>query len=134
VDADAAHARTHLCLGLCSAAIGSTRYGALWRGDEGTNLDAAGVSKSATLWAAERTVTAVGADNMAWDVPDERDPESGSTLFSHVFLLPQKGIYIIDNLNLEELARDRHWVFAFLAVPLKLEGATGSPVRPLALV
>jgi kynurenine formamidase len=94
---------------LCSAAIGSTRYGALWRGDEGTNLDAAGVSKSATLWAAERTVTAVGADNMAWDVPDERDPESGSTLFSHVFLLPQKGIYIIDNLNLEELARDRHW-------------------------
>jgi len=31
-------------------------------------------------------------------------------------------------------ARDRHWVFAFLAVLLKLEGATGSPVRPLALV
>jgi len=86
------------------------------------------------MCAAERTVTAVGADNMAWDVPDERDPESGSTLFGHVYVLPQKGIYIIENLNLEELARDRRWVFAFLAVPLKLEGATGSPVRPLALV
>jgi len=49
-------------------------------------------------------------------------------------LLPQKGIYIIENLSLEELARDRRWVFAFLAVPLKLEGATGSPVRPLAQV
>jgi len=111
-----------------------TGYGALWSGDEPTYLDAAGVSKAGTLWAAERMVAAVGADNMAWDVPDERDPETGSTLFAHLYLLPQKGIYIIENLNLEELARDRRWVFAFLAAPLKLEGATGSPVRPLALV
>jgi kynurenine formamidase len=111
-----------------------TGYGALWRGDEQVYLDAAGVSKSGTLWAADRGVAAVGADNMAWDVPDERDPESGSTLFAHLYLLPQKGVYIIENLNLEELARDGRWVFAFLAVPLKLEGATGSPVRPLALV
>jgi kynurenine formamidase len=111
-----------------------TGYGALWRGDEATYLDAAGVSRSGTLWAAERNVTAVGADNMAWDLPGERDPGSGSTLFAHAYLLPQKGIYIIENLNLEELARDRVWFFAFLAVPLKLEGATGSPVRPLALV
>jgi kynurenine formamidase len=111
-----------------------TGYGALWRGDEQVYLDAAGVSKSGTLWAAERGVAAVGADNMAWDVPDERDPESGSTLFAHVYLLPQKGVYIIENLNLEELARDRRWVFAFVGVPLKLEGATGSPIRPLALV
>jgi kynurenine formamidase len=111
-----------------------TGYGALWRGDEATYLEAAGVSKSGTLWAAERQVVAVGADNMAWDVPDERDPDSGSTLFAHLYLLPQKGIYLIENLNLEELARDRRWIFAFLAMPLKLEGATGSPVRPLALV
>jgi kynurenine formamidase len=111
-----------------------TGYGALWRGDERLYLDAAGVSKSGTLWAADHHVVAVGADNMAWDVPDERDPETGATLFAHAYLLPHKGIYIIENLNLEELARDRRWVFAFVALPLKLEGATGSPVRPLALV
>jgi kynurenine formamidase len=111
-----------------------TGYGALWRGDEQAYLAAAGVGKSGTLWAAERGVAAVGADNMAWDVSDERDPETGSTLFAHVYLLPQKGIYIIENLNLEELARDRQWAFAFVGIPLKLEGATGSPLRPLALV
>ena len=110
-----------------------TGFGNLWN-DEAAYLQAAGVGKSGTLWAAERGVAAVGADNMAWDAPDERDPETGATLFAHVYLLPQKGIYIIENLNLEELARDRHWLFAFVAVPLKLEGATGSPVRPLALV
>ena len=48
---------------------------------------------------------------MAWDVPGERDPETGATLFAHVYLLPQKGVYIIENLNLEELARDRRYAF-----------------------
>ena len=99
-----------------------------------THLDAAGVAKSGTLWAAGRGVVAVGADNMAWDVPGERDPDTGATLFAHAYLLPQKGVYIIENLNLEELARDRRWEFAFVGVPLKFQGATGSPLRPLALV
>jgi kynurenine formamidase len=110
-----------------------TGFGAIWH-DEAAYLDAAGVAKSGTLWAAESQVVAVGADNMAWDVPDERDPETGATLFAHVYLLPQKGVYIIENLNLEELARDRRWTFAFVGVPLKFTGATGSPLRPLALV
>jgi kynurenine formamidase len=110
-----------------------TGYGALWQ-READYLDAAGVSKSGTLWAAEHGVVAVGADNMAWDVPDERDPESGSTLFAHAYLLPKKGIYIIENVNLEELARDRRFTFAFVGIPLKFTGATGSPFRPLALV
>ena len=91
------------------------------------------MARSGTLWAAERGVVAVGADNMSWDVPEERDPETGATLFGHVYLLPQKGIYIMENLNLEELARARCHGFAFVGIPLKFTGATGSPLRPLAL-
>jgi hypothetical protein len=59
---------------------------------------------------------------------------TGATLFGHVYLLAQKGIYIIENVNLEELARDRCSTFAFVGIPLKFRGATGSPLRPLALV
>jgi kynurenine formamidase len=110
-----------------------TGYGAIWH-DEVDYLRAAGVAKSGTLWAAERGVVAVGADNMAWDATDERDPETGATLFAHLYLLPQKGIYILENLNLEELARDCCYTFAFVGIPLKFQGATGSPLRPLALV
>lgn len=106
---------------------------ALYWHDEAAYLQAAGVAKSGTLWAAERAVAAVGADNMSWDVPDERDPETGLTLFAHAYLLPQKGIYILENLNLEALAADRRYEFAFVGIPLKLVGATGSPLRPLAL-
>jgi kynurenine formamidase len=110
-----------------------TGFGTLWN-DEAAYWQAAGIAKTGTLWAAERGVVAVGADNMAWDLPDERDPETGATLFAHQYLLPQKGIYIIENLYLEELARDRRHVFAFIGIPLKFRGATGSPLRPLALV
>lgn len=110
-----------------------TGYATLWN-DEPTYLEAAGVGKSGTLWASEKGVIAVGADNMAWDIPDERDPETGATLFAHLHFLTQKGVYIIENLTLEALARDRKYEFAFVGVPLKFQGATGSPIRPLALV
>jgi kynurenine formamidase len=110
-----------------------TGFGSLWA-DETAYMEAAGVSKSGTLWAADRGVVAVGADNMAWDAPGERDPDTGAFLFAHMYLLPKKGIYIIENLNLEELARDRYYTFGFIGIPLKFRGATGSPLRPLALV
>jgi kynurenine formamidase len=110
-----------------------TGYATLWH-DEAEYLRAAGVAKSGSLWAAEHGAIAIGADNMAWDVPGERDPDTGATLFAHVNLLAQKGIYIIENLNLEELARDRRYRFAFIGIPLKFRGATGSPLRPLAIV
>lgn len=110
-----------------------TGFGSLWN-DETEYLRAAGIAKSGTLWSAACGVAAVGADNMSWDVPEERDPETGATLFGHVYLLPQKGIYIIENLNLEELAREKCYEFAFIGIPLKFQGATGSPLRPLAVV
>jgi kynurenine formamidase len=110
-----------------------TGYDTLWH-DEEAYVQAAGVAKSGTLWAAEKGVVAVGADNMAWDAPRDVDPDTGATLFAHLHLLTQKGIYIIENLDLRELARLKRYVFAFVSIPLKLQGATGSPIRPIALI
>jgi kynurenine formamidase len=78
-------------------------------------------------WLSDRGVFAAGADTLAFErVPDPAMPV-------HVHLLVEKGIHIIECLNLEELARARVYQFAFVAAPLKLRGATGSPIRPLAL-
>ena len=52
----------------------------------------------------------------------------------HVHLIVESGIHIIECLNLEELARDGVKEFTFVALPLKIRGGTGSPIRPLALV
>jgi kynurenine formamidase len=110
-----------------------TGFATAWT-DEGVYLNAAGVSKSGNLWAADQGVKAVGADNMAWDCMTDRDPETNMTLFGHAHLLVTHGIHIIENLNLEELADARIHEFAFVGVPLKFRGATGSPIRPLALI
>lgn len=56
------------------------------------------------------------------------------SLPGHLILLVRHGIYIIENLNLEELARDKCYEFTFVSLPLKIQGATGSPVRPIAIV
>jgi kynurenine formamidase len=110
-----------------------TGYATAWQ-DEATYLNAAGVSKSGNIWAAEQKVAAVGADNMAWDNMVERDPETKMALFGHAHLLVKHGIHIIENLNLEELAAAKIYEFGFVGIPLKFRGATGSPIRPLALV
>jgi kynurenine formamidase len=110
-----------------------TGYGTCWN-DEATYLNAAGVSKSGNVWAADKRVVAVGADNMAWDSMQERDPDTNMMLFGHAHLLVTHGIHIIENLNLEELAAAGIHEFCFVGVPLKFRGATGSPIRPLALV
>ncbi len=93
-----------------------------------------GMDAGASYWVADRGVVAVGADNAGWDVPGLKDPELGCMLPGHLILLARRGIYIIENLNLEELAAAGRHRFDFVCTPLKFVGATGSPVRPLALV
>ena len=109
---------------------GNARY---WN-DAPRYLAGPGVAASASYWLAEKRVLAVGADNMAWDVPGVRDPELGCTLPGHLILLARHGIYIIENLALEELAAAGAYRFDFVCTPLKFVGATGSPVRPVAVV
>ena len=109
---------------------GNARY---WD-DPGRYLAGPGVDAGASYWAADRGVVAVGADNAAWDVPGLKDPKLGCMLPGHLILLARRGIYIMENLNLEELAVTGRHRFDFVCTPLKLVGATGSPVRPLALV
>jgi kynurenine formamidase len=102
--------------------------------DEERYLAGPGMDASAAHWMADRSVLAVGADNMAWDAPRVQDPELGCLMPGHLILLARHGIYIIENLALDELAASGRYTFEFVCTPLKLVGATGSPVRPLAIV
>src|SRR5439155_21912293 len=109
-----------------------TGNGALWQ-DPAVYLKAGGVSGSASQWLASKGVRAVGADNVAWDEVGVVDPDLKITLPGHLILLVRHGIYILENLFLEELARDECYEFTFVCLSLKLRCATGSPVRPVAV-
>jgi len=101
--------------------------------DEARYLRGAGMKGEVSRWLADLGVHAVGADNMAWDWIGGPDPDLGISLPGHVILLVDSGIYIIENLFLEDLAAAGVHEFTFVCTPLQIRGATGSPVRPIAL-
>ena len=109
-----------------------TGWGAAWR--ESDYITGGGMARSSGEWAVEQRVYAVGADNMSWDLPGYTDPVLGHTLPNHTLLLVRAGILIFENLLLEDLAATGAREFAFVSLPLKLVGATGSPTRPVALI
>lgn len=110
-----------------------TGYGAHWD-DPPLYLDAPGLDRDASLWVAGHDPVAVGIDNARWDEGGVVDPTVGFNMPGHVLFLVEAGVYIIENLDLEELAALGASEFAFVCLPLKLQGATGSPVRPVALL
>jgi kynurenine formamidase len=110
-----------------------TGFGALWSEPE-VYMRGAGVSAAGSRWLIDKKVSAVGADNMAFDVYTPKvDEELKVSLPGHLLLLVRAGIPIIENLNLEELAAAKVHEFLFVCLPLKMRGATGSPVRPIAI-
>lgn len=91
-----------------------------------------GVGEAGARWLAGRGVHAAGADSIAFE---RLAPGRGhSVLPAHRVLLVEAGVYVIETLALEELAEAGVYEFSFVLAPLPLVGATGSPVRPLALV
>ena len=51
----------------------------------------------------------------------------------HQILVTTYGIFLLENLDLDPLARDKVSEFAFVVLPLKLKGGTGSTVAPIAM-
>lgn len=91
-----------------------------------------GVGEDGALWLADSGAFAAGADTIAFE---QLAPGSGhSRLPAHRLLLVDRGVYIIEALNLEDLAAAQVREFTFVLIPLNLIGATGSPVRPLAVI
>ncbi|WP_370614801.1 cyclase family protein [Mumia sp. Pv 4-285] len=91
-----------------------------------------GIGAAGAQWLADRGVHATGADTIAFEC---LPPGAGhATLPAHRVLLVENGIYIIEAMDLEELAVAGIHAFVFVLSPLPFFGATGSPVRPLAVV
>ncbi len=111
-----------------------TGWGRFWREPRRflNDLVLPGAGLAAARWLSDRGVLAAGSDTVAF----ERLPSPRMEV--HVHLLVEHGIHIIENLMLEDLAADLSFSasneFAFFAAPLRIEGATGSPLRPIALL
>lgn len=52
----------------------------------------------------------------------------------HHYLLIQRGVHILEYVQLEEIAKDKAYEFLFICAPAKIRYATGMFCRPLAIV
>jgi kynurenine formamidase len=59
--------------------------------------------------------------------------EKPHSLPIHAMILIQRGVYLLENLELEALAAARPYEFALIVQPLKNQGATGSAIAPMAV-
>jgi len=89
---------------------------------------APGMGIDGARWLSERGIRASGCDTVAY----ERVPSP--SLDVHVHFLVERGISIMEAMRLKPLVDARAWHFFFTAAPLRVKGATGSPIRPLAFV
>ena len=91
-----------------------------------------GINLDAVKWLIEdQQVMLLGADNLSFEAfPPER---ADNWVPVHTYLLAEKGVMFIEQMFLEDLAKDKVYEFAFIASSLKLRGASAAPLRPIAL-
>ncbi len=87
-----------------------------------------GINLEAAKWLSGQGIRMVGSDTYCVEVK----PDAGSPV--HVHMLVEKGIHLLEVANLEEMSKAKIHEFLFVALPLKIRGGTGSPVRPVAIV
>lgn len=110
-----------------------TGWGQYFAKDNGKYLgdQSPGPGQDAAGWIIARGVRLAGDDTATFE---KRPAAYGKELFAvHMMLLADSGIYIMENANLEPLAAASAWVTLLVVTPLKIQGATGSPLRALAL-
>lgn len=116
-----------------SVVITHTGWMALYETDRRKYLEREpGLGMSGALMLAEAGIRAVAADNSALELVPPADHSKPYPV--HQELLARRGVHIFENVVSAELAADGVGEFLFVAAPLVIRGASGSPVTPLAIV
>src|SRR6266403_1836132 len=117
--------------------------------DEAGRLDAAhtkwhrpqpGVGPDCLKFLNDTEIVAIGSDNAAveWGFPVKPDYNRKAFGFLglplHVDFIWNRGAYIMEILNLDDLAKDRAYEFFFVLGPLLLKGGIGVPINPVAIL
>jgi kynurenine formamidase len=93
-----------------------------------------GPGEAAARWLVSRKIFLAGDDQMSFEVV----PEKGTIFPCHRILIADYGIYIVENLNLEELARtladSKVYEFALILNPPRIRGATGAAANAFAII
>ena len=90
-----------------------------------------GLNREGAEYIAKHGAIMIGTDTLSFEQVPAVDPEN--YLPVHCYLLAEAGVPILELAYLEELASEKLYEFAFFGACIKLRGATGSPMRPIAM-
>jgi len=107
---------------------GRMRY---WPDGSKTLGDPPGLSLEAARWLTGLGISIIGADQECVEVAPSQHEDNW--LPGHCHFLAEAGVPMLELVNLEELSRDAVSEFCLIAAPIRLRGATGAPIRPLAM-
>jgi kynurenine formamidase len=93
--------------------------------------DPPGIDRAGAEFLAKAGAITIGADNHCLEHAPSADP--GNWQVVHTYLLAEAGIPIMEIVNLEELAGEKIYEYAFFGACIRLRGATGAPMRPVAM-
>jgi kynurenine formamidase len=114
------------------AIIVNTGWGRLYGKDNARYVKSCpGLGVKAAQWLIAKDPILLGADN--WPVEVAPNPDPQLSLPVHQVALVVNGVHLLENLKLDELATKQVYEFAFVMQPLKIQGATGSTVSPVAV-
>lgn len=92
----------------------------------------AGIGHDIAVALGEQGVILAGGDTESLEVNPSVDPSNPHPV--HIELLIERGIHILELVHVDDLSRDGVYEFLFVCLPLRIKGATGSMVRPIAIV
>jgi len=131
-DLQQALAKENITLQAGDAVIIHTGFGKLWGKDNARySRGNPGIGIAAAEWLVRQNPMLVGADTPPVEI--NPNPDLQISLPIHQIMLVVNGIHLLENLKLDELATKRVYEFAFIVEPLKIQGATGSTVAPIAI-
>lgn len=131
-DIEGALEKQNVTIGAGDAVILHTGWARLW-GTDNRRYSASnpGIGVKAAEWIIAKDPMLMGADTAPVEV--NPNPDKLLSLPIHEMALAINGVHLLENLDLEALASKNVYEFALILEPLKLEGATGSTVAPIAI-
>jgi kynurenine formamidase len=131
-DLEGAMKKQNISLQAGDAVIINTGWGKLWGKDnERYRSGNPGLGVKAAEWLIAKDPLLLGADTAPVEVSP--NPDKLLSLPVHQIALVVNGVHLLENLKLDQLAGSGVSEFAFIMQPLKLQGATGSTVSPVAV-
>lgn len=112
-----------------------TGYGRFFEADKAKYMGLRpGPGESAARWLAGKKIFLTGDDQMTYEVFSQQ----GSVFPCHRILIADSGIYMVENMNLEELAKTladmKVYEFVLVLNPPRIRGATGAAANAFAIL